>query len=143
VSVVYDQTRFKVNYSKKQSQYFAINETLLIFVRYFTNYGSVKRDPTGKDGLRLKPKIINAIKISNMEIKILGSGCAKCKKLEQATRDAVNELNIGATVEKVEDMMEILQYGVAMTPAMVVDGQVLLKGRIASVEEIKKLLTNK
>ena len=78
-----------------------------------------------------------------MEIKILGSGCAKCKKLEQATRDAVSELNLGANVEKVEDMMEIMRYGIAMTPAMVVDGQVMLKGRTASVEEIKKLLTNK
>ena len=78
-----------------------------------------------------------------MEIKILGSGCAKCKKLEQAARDAVNELNLTASVDKVEDMMEIIGYGVAMTPAMVVDGQVMLKGRTASVEEIKKLLTNK
>jgi small redox-active disulfide protein 2 len=77
-----------------------------------------------------------------MEIKILGSGCTKCKKLEQAARDAVNELNLNATVVKVEDMMEILSYGVAMTPAMVVDGKVMLKGRTASVEEIKKLLAN-
>jgi small redox-active disulfide protein 2 len=77
-----------------------------------------------------------------MEIKILGSGCAKCKKLEQATRDAVNELNLGANVEKVEDMMEIMRYGIAMTPAMVVDGRIVLKGRTATVEEIKKLLTN-
>lgn len=77
-----------------------------------------------------------------MEIKILGSGCAKCKKLEEATRVAVTELKLNATVVKVEDMMEIINYGVAMTPAMVIDGKVLLKGRTASVEEIKKLLTN-
>jgi small redox-active disulfide protein 2 len=77
-----------------------------------------------------------------MEIKILGSGCAKCKKLEQAARDAVNELNLNASVVKVEDMMEIMGYGVAMTPAMIVDGNVILKGRTASVEEIKKLLSN-
>jgi small redox-active disulfide protein 2 len=77
-----------------------------------------------------------------MEIKILGSGCAKCKKLEQAARNAVNELNLNASVVKVEDMMEIMGYGVAMTPAMIVDGQVILKGRTASVEEIKKLLSN-
>jgi small redox-active disulfide protein 2 len=76
-----------------------------------------------------------------MEIKILGSGCAKCKKLEGAAIEAVNELNLNATVVKVEDMMEIISYGVAMTPAMVVDGKILLKGRTASVEEIKALLT--
>ena len=54
----------------------------------------------------------------------------------------MNELKLNATVVKVEDMMEIISYGVAMTPAMVVDGKVLLKGRTASVEEIKTLLTN-
>ncbi len=76
-----------------------------------------------------------------MEIKILGSGCAKCKKLEDAAREAVAELNLKATVVKVDDMMEIMSHGVAMTPAMVVDGKVMLKGRTASVEEIKKMLT--
>ena len=75
-----------------------------------------------------------------MEIKILGSGCAKCKKLEQAARNAVEELGLDAEVTKVEDIMEIMNYGIAMTPAMVVDGKVMLKGRTASVEEIKKLL---
>ena len=77
-----------------------------------------------------------------MEIKILGSGCAKCKKLEEAAREAVTELKLNATVVKVEDMMEIIGYGVAMTPALVVDGKVVLKGRTASAEEIKKLLGN-
>ncbi|MFO7923062.1 MAG: thioredoxin family protein [Bacteroidales bacterium] len=77
-----------------------------------------------------------------MEIKILGSGCAKCKKLEEAARVAVSELKINAKVIKVEDMMEIMSYGIATTPAMVVDDKVLLKGRTASVEEIKTLLTN-
>ncbi len=75
-----------------------------------------------------------------MEIKILGSGCAKCKKLEEATREAVAQLKLNASVTKVEDMMEIIGYGVATTPAMVVDGKIVLKGRTASVEEIKKLL---
>ncbi len=75
-----------------------------------------------------------------MEIKILGSGCAKCKKLEEATKEAVAELNLKATVTKEEDIMQIMNYGVATTPALVVDGKVLLKGRTASPEEIKKLL---
>ncbi len=75
-----------------------------------------------------------------MEIKILGSGCAKCKKLEQAARTAVDELDLNAEVIKEEDIMEIMNYGIATTPAMVVDGKVMLKGRTASVEEIKKIL---
>jgi small redox-active disulfide protein 2 len=57
-------------------------------------------------------------------------------------REAVSELKLNAKVEKVEDMMEIIGYGVAITPALVVDGKVVLKGRTASVEEIKKLLGN-
>ncbi len=75
-----------------------------------------------------------------MEIKILGSGCAKCKRLEESTKLAVEELKLEATITKVEDIMEIMNYGIAATPAMVVDEKVLLKGRTASKEEIKKLL---
>lgn len=76
-----------------------------------------------------------------MDIKILGSGCAKCKKLEQSAREAVAELGIDASVTKVEDIMEIMNYGIATTPAIVVDGKVLLKGRTASTSEIKKMLS--
>jgi small redox-active disulfide protein 2 len=76
-----------------------------------------------------------------MDIKILGSGCAKCKKLEQSAREAVAELGIDASVTKVEDIMEIMNYGIATTPAIVVDGKVLLKGRTASIDEIKKMLS--
>ena len=76
-----------------------------------------------------------------MEIKILGSGCAKCKRLEQSAREAVEELNIDANITKVEDIMDIMNYGIASTPALVVDEKVLIKGRTASKEEIKKLLT--
>jgi small redox-active disulfide protein 2 len=77
-----------------------------------------------------------------MDIKILGSGCAKCKKLEQSAREAVAELGIDASVTKVEDIMEIMNYGIATTPAIVVDGKVLLKGRTASTSEIKKILSS-
>lgn len=75
-----------------------------------------------------------------MEIKILGSGCAKCKRLEEAVKLAVEEMKLEASIVKEEDIMEIMNYGIAATPAMVVDGKVLLKGRTASKEEIKKLL---
>lgn len=75
-----------------------------------------------------------------MEIKILGTGCPSCKALEEATRKAVTEMEIDAQITKVEDMAEILNYGIMTTPALVVDGKIVLKGRVASVEEIKKLL---
>jgi small redox-active disulfide protein 2 len=75
-----------------------------------------------------------------MEIKVLGTGCPSCKALEEATRKAVTEMGIDTQITKVEDMAEILNYGIMTTPALVVDGKIVLKGRVASVEEIKKLL---
>jgi len=76
-----------------------------------------------------------------MEIKILGPGCAKCKTLDKLTREVVDKNGINATVAKVEDIMEIMKYGVMSTPALVVDGKVVVKGRVPSSEEIKQLLT--
>ena len=75
-----------------------------------------------------------------MEIKVLGTGCAKCMSLEKATRQAVEESGIEATVTKVEDFIEIMKLGVMTTPALVVDGKVLIKGRVPSVTEIKELI---
>jgi small redox-active disulfide protein 2 len=76
-----------------------------------------------------------------MEIKILGTGCAKCKTLEKLTRDVVSKNGIDATVTKVEDIMEIMKYNIMTTPALVIDGKVVTKGIIPSAEEIKQLLT--
>jgi small redox-active disulfide protein 2 len=76
-----------------------------------------------------------------MEIKILGTGCAKCKTLEKLTRDVVSKNGIDATITKVEDIMEIMKYNIMTTPALVIDGKVVTKGRIPSAEEIKQLLT--
>ena len=76
-----------------------------------------------------------------MEIKILGTGCAKCAALEKATREVVAELNLNASVAKVDDIMEIMTYGVMTTPALVVDGKVVVKGRVPSANEIKQFLT--
>jgi small redox-active disulfide protein 2 len=76
-----------------------------------------------------------------MEIKILGTGCPKCKALEKATRDFVESNGIEATVTKVDDIMEIMAYNVMVTPAMVIDGKVVLKGRVPSNIEIAKLIT--
>lgn len=75
-----------------------------------------------------------------MVIKILGSGCANCKKLEANVREAVKEMGIKATIEKVQDFKDIMSYGVMKTPALVVDEQVKVMGRVPSVEDIKKYL---
>lgn len=75
-----------------------------------------------------------------MIIKILGTGCSKCKKLEENVKEAVKELGIEATVEKVQDIKDIMTYGVMNTPALVVDEQVKVMGRVPSVEDIKKYL---
>ncbi len=78
---------------------------------------------------------------AKMEIKVLGTGCAKCKTLEKQTNQAVEELGIKADVIKVEDFVEIMNFGVMTTPALVVDGKVVVKGKLPSVAEIKELLT--
>jgi len=78
-----------------------------------------------------------------MEIKILGTGCPKCKKLEEKTRQAVNELGIEANIEKVEDIMKIMEYGVMATPGLVIDGKVVFSGRLPSSKELNDLLTSK
>jgi len=75
-----------------------------------------------------------------MEIKILGPGCPKCKALDRLTRDVVEKNGIKATITKVEDIMEIMKYGIMSTPALVVDEKVVIKGRIPSADEIKQLL---
>lgn len=75
-----------------------------------------------------------------MDIKVLGSGCAKCKTLEKITRQAVEELNLDATIEKIEDIQKIVEYGVMFTPALVINGKVALKGRVPKLEEVKDIL---
>ena len=76
-----------------------------------------------------------------MEIKILGPGCPKCKTLDKATREVVEQNGIDATITKVEDIMEIMKYGVMSTPALVVDEKVVVKGRVPSYDEIRKILS--
>jgi small redox-active disulfide protein 2 len=76
-----------------------------------------------------------------MDIKILGPGCSKCKTLDKLTREVVEKNGINATITKVEDIMEIMKYGVMSTPALVVDEKVILKGRVPSSHELKQLLT--
>ena len=73
-------------------------------------------------------------------IKILGPGCANCVNLEKATRQAVSELGLEATIEKVTDYAEIAGYGIMRTPGLVVDEEVVLSGRVPTVRQVKELL---
>ena len=74
------------------------------------------------------------------DIKVLGPGCAKCEELLKQTQQAVRELNLECTVEKVSDIQKITSYGVIMTPALVVDGVVKVSGKVPSVEKVKELI---
>jgi small redox-active disulfide protein 2 len=74
------------------------------------------------------------------KIQILGTGCPKCKKLFEATQQAVKDLGIDAEVSKVEDINEIMKFNVMMTPALAIDGEVKVVGRIPKPDELKTLL---
>lgn len=75
-----------------------------------------------------------------MEIKILGTGCGKCKTTYALIEKVVKENNITATIAKVEDIVEIMNYNILATPAVVVDGEVKVKGYVPSEKQIKELL---
>ncbi len=75
-----------------------------------------------------------------MIVKVLGPGCANCRNLEKATRQALAELGLDATIEKVTDYPTIAAYGVMSTPALVVDEKVLISGRVPKAEEVRALL---
>ncbi|MBN2521625.1 MAG: TM0996/MTH895 family glutaredoxin-like protein [Bacteroidales bacterium] len=75
-----------------------------------------------------------------MEIKILGPGCPKCKTLEKVTREAVAETCITATIDKVEDIVKIMEYRVMHTPGLVINGKVVLCGRVPTVNQVKEVL---
>ena len=75
-----------------------------------------------------------------MKIEILGTGCAKCKSVEKLVRNIVEELGIQADVIKVEDLQEIVNRGIMMTPAVIIDGEAKIVGRVPSADEIKKIL---
>ena len=76
-----------------------------------------------------------------MEIKVLGPGCPNCKVLEKNVRDAVADLNLNAAITKVDNIVDIISYGVLSTPALVIDEKVMVKGRVPSLAEIKALLS--
>ena len=73
-------------------------------------------------------------------IKILGTGCPKCQSMTGVVKDVVSENNIDATIEKVEDIMEIMKYNIMTTPALVIDDIITIKGRVPSKDEVMRLL---
>ncbi|MGD9977682.1 MAG: thioredoxin family protein [Bacteroidales bacterium] len=76
-----------------------------------------------------------------MEIKVLGTGCPRCKALEQVTRQAVQDLGVNANVSKVEDIEGIVNFGVMRTPALVINDRVVLSGRVPDAKELKDIIT--
>lgn len=75
-----------------------------------------------------------------MEIKILGTGCAKCNALEKAAKEAVQELGVDAKVTEVRDIRDIMSYGVMLTPGLVINGKVKSTGKLLNKNDIKKLI---
>jgi len=76
-----------------------------------------------------------------MKIEILGVGCPKCKQLTANAEAAVKELNIQAEIGKITDIDKITEYGVMMTPALAVDGNIVSAGKVLSKDEIKKIIS--
>jgi len=75
-----------------------------------------------------------------MIIKILGTGCPKCKKLEESVRKAVESTGVEATIEKVTEINDIMNFGVMITPALVINEKVVSTGKVLSIDEIQKYL---
>lgn len=77
-----------------------------------------------------------------MDIKVLGPGCTKCKTLEKLVISTLEEMDIMANVEKVEDIVKIMSYGILNTPGLVINEKVILSGRVPSSTELKEIITN-
>ena len=75
------------------------------------------------------------------EVKVLGTGCPKCEQLMKQTEQAVQELGLECSVEKITNILQITSYGVMMTPALIVDGEVKMTGKVPSLDNLKKMLT--
>jgi len=77
-----------------------------------------------------------------MNIKILGTGCAKCHSLEKTVKEVVNELQVDAKIEEVKDMKKILEYSILMTPGLVINEKVVLSGKVPNKAEVERIITN-
>ena len=76
-----------------------------------------------------------------MKIKILGTGCSRCKTLEKIARNVVAEMGINAEIEKEEDIVKIINYGIMHTPGLVINEKLILSGRIPTSDEMKEFIT--
>jgi small redox-active disulfide protein 2 len=77
-----------------------------------------------------------------MNIKILGTGCAKCHSLEKTVKEVVNELQVDAKIEEVKDMKKILEYSILMTPGLVINEKVVSSGKVPNKAEVERIITN-
>jgi small redox-active disulfide protein 2 len=75
-----------------------------------------------------------------MNIKVLGPGCMNCQTLEKRTKEAVKNLNVEAEIEKVTDTKQITSYGIMLTPGLIVDGKIVVQGKVPTVEQIQDIL---
>ncbi|MDL2298668.1 thioredoxin family protein [Synergistaceae bacterium OttesenSCG-928-D05] len=106
-------------------------------------FGKAKEEKTEKCCCNADTEsVTNAQKTqgANASVKVLGSGCRKCNQLEENAKEALLRLGMEPTIEHVTDFGQIASYGVMTTPALVIDGKVVLVGKVASVEEIVALL---
>jgi len=74
------------------------------------------------------------------KIEILGAGCAKCKKLHEMTQEAASQLKLECDIQYITDLQKIMAYGVMMTPALVVDGKVVISGKVPSMDDLKNII---
>ena len=77
-----------------------------------------------------------------MDIKVLGPGCAKCHSLEKTVKEVVAALKLDIKVEEIKDMKEIMKYPILMTPGLVINGKVVMSGKVPSKAEVEKLIIN-
>lgn len=89
-----------------------------------------------------KKSLLRVVGLADMDIKVIGPGCPKCKTLEKVTLEVIAETGVKAKVTKVDDIVEIMNYGVMTTPALVINNKVVVKGRVPTKDEIKKLITS-
>ena len=75
-----------------------------------------------------------------MEIKVVGTGCSSCKKLEESVRAVVAENNIEAEITKISDIMEIAKSGILITPGLIIDGKIKLSGKLPEKSEVEKII---
>jgi len=82
------------------------------------------------------------MEVNKMDIKILGPGCAKCQSLEKTVKEVVAALKLDIKIEEIKDMKEIMQYSILMTPGLVINGKVVMSGKVPSRAEVERYIKN-